>query len=290
MRIAILADIHGNLPALEAVVEDARHARPDAVYVAGDQINRCPWSNEVMDLLAAEGWPLIAGNHELVVAMLGQPTCPAYFSDRRRFPDLWWTWQHLSTEHMATIRSLPLELRLVLRGGPAILLVHGSPKKITVGFAPDLDDAQLVELLAGTGEPVVIGAHTHQPMDRYVVGQRGMRQRVLNPGSVGMPYNGDPRAQYMLLDHLADGLRVTFRQVDYPVVRVRQEFERLEMERWLGPVAALHLRTIETGLPWISDFLFWMRGQPAAAVEQMDRAVATYMGTHGPGCWAFAPE
>lgn len=243
-----------------------------------------------MDLLAAEGWPMIAGNHELVVAMLGQPTCPAYFGDRQRFPDLWWTWQHLAERHMATIRSLPLELRLTLRGGSPILLVHGSPKKITVGFAPDLNDVQLVELLAGTREPVVIGAHTHQPMDRYVVGRRETRQRVLNPGSVGMPYNGDPRAQYMLLDQLADGLRVTFRQVDYPVARVRQEFERLEMERWLGPVAALHLRTIETGLPWISDFLFWMRGQPATAVEQMDRAVATYMGTHGPGRWAFAPE
>ena len=201
MRIAILADIHGNLPALEAVVADLRARRPDAVYLAGDQVNRCPWSNEVMDLVAAEGWPMIAGNHELALAKLWQPNCPPFLADRRRFPDLWWTHRHVSAAHLATIRGLPLEMHLTPAGVPALLVVHGSPCKVTAGFAPDLDDAQLRRLLAGASAPVVIGAHTHQPVDRQIGAQR-----VLNPGSVGMPYNGDPRAQYMLLDVEAAGL------------------------------------------------------------------------------------
>lgn len=285
MRIAILADIHGNLPALEAVVDDLRGQRPDAVYLAGDQVNRCPWSDEVMDLLAVEGWPMIAGNHELVLAELGQLSCPAYFMDRRRFPDLWWTRHHLSAANLTTIRGLPLTQHVPLEQAAPILLVHGSPYKVTVGFAPDLTDVQIRRLLVGATDPVVIGAHTHQPMDRWVDGQR-----VMNPGSVGMPYNGDARAQYLLLDAGAAGLRATFRQVAYPIELVRAEFERLDLIHTLGPVAALHLQTVETGLPWISDFVYWMRDQPASAIDNMDLAVATYMGRHGPGRWAFAPE
>ncbi len=285
VRIAILADIHGNLPALEAVVADLRDTRPDAVYLAGDQVNRCPWSNEVMAFLLAEGWPMIAGNHELALAKLGEPNCPPYISDRRRFPDLWWTLNHLSAEHRRVLRQLPLEIRLTVGEGPAIQMVHGSPHKVTVGFTPDLTDAQLTRLLAGAEAPVVIGAHTHQPMDRQVG-----KQRVLNPGSVGMPYNGDPRAQYMLLDSDGPDLLAGFRQVEYPVAHVRHEFERLDLAYWLGPVSELILRTVETGLPWISDFIYWMRGQPAAAIDNMDQTVATYMDVHGPGRWAFAPE
>lgn len=285
MRIAILADIHGNLPALEAVVADLLSRRPDAVYLAGDQVNRCPWSNEVMDLVAAEGWPMIAGNHELALARLGQPDCPPYLADRRRFPDLWWTHGRLSAAHLAAIRGLPLEMQLTPAGMPPLLMVHGSPYKVTVGFAPDLNDAQMRRFLAGASGPVVIGAHTHQPVDRQIGAQR-----VLNPGSVGMPYNGDPRGQYMLLDADAARLRVTFRQVAYPVELVRREFERLDLMRALGPAAALYLRTVETGLPWISDFIYWMRYQPLTVAENMDLAVATYMGRHGPGRWAFAPD
>jgi diadenosine tetraphosphatase ApaH/serine/threonine PP2A family protein phosphatase len=176
-------------------------------------------------------------------------------------------------------------MRLPLGQAVPILLVHGSPYKVTVGFTPELTDAQLRRLLAGVRDAVVIGAHTHQPMDRWVDGQR-----VMNPGSVGMPYNGDPRAQYLLLDAVGDALQATFRQVEYPIDLVRAEFERLDLTHTLGLVAALHLQTVETGLPWISDFVYWMRDQPANAVDNMDLAVATYMGRHGPGRWAFAPE
>lgn len=285
MRTAILADIHGNLPALEAVVADLRQMRPDAVFLAGDQVNRCPWSNEVMDLLAAEGWPMIAGNHELVLAKMGQAGAAPHLSDRRRFPDLWWTLEHLRPEHLETIQRLPVETHLAIDGVAPILMVHGSPFKVTVGFTSDLADAQIQRLLDGATEPVVVGAHTHRPLDRQVG-----PQRVLNPGSVGMPYNGDPRAQYLLLDADASGLHASFRQVDYPVEAVRREFERRDMMREFGPMAELLLRTVETGLPWISDFIYWMRGQPATAMDDLDLTVATYMDGHGPGRWAFAPE
>ena len=73
MRLAFLADIHGNLPALEAVIRDLQDLAPDQVFLAGDLVNRCPWNNEVMELLADTGWPGVVGNHDLVVGRIHTP-------------------------------------------------------------------------------------------------------------------------------------------------------------------------------------------------------------------------
>ncbi|MEZ4582430.1 MAG: metallophosphoesterase family protein [Caldilineaceae bacterium] len=107
LRLAFLADIHGNLPALEAVLADVRAQSPDAVYLVGDQINRCPWHNEVLDLLDIYGWPAIAGNHELVIGIIGTPHNYPPFTDRNRFAVLWWTWETLAPRHLRAIRTLP---------------------------------------------------------------------------------------------------------------------------------------------------------------------------------------
>src|SRR5215212_4824484 len=103
MRVAILADIHGNLPALEAVLSDLKTQSPDVVYLAGDQINRCPWSNEVLDLQASLAWPAIQGNHELIIGAINTPANRPPFTNRTRFIDLWWTQEHLPAHHLAAI-------------------------------------------------------------------------------------------------------------------------------------------------------------------------------------------
>ena len=149
MRIAILADIHGNLPALEAVVNDLQRQRPDQVCVAGDLINRCPWSNQVLDLVAAAEWRVLAGNHELVVQMLGAADCPPPLRDRERFADLWWTRGQLTPEHLAELARLPIQLHIATHGLPTIQVVHGVPGDPFVGFAPDMTDAQLARYLVG---------------------------------------------------------------------------------------------------------------------------------------------
>src|SRR5215204_6489608 len=114
MRIAVLADIHSNLLALEAVRADLHLMAPDKVFLAGDQVNRCPWPNEVMDLIHDEGWPTISGNHEVLLAHLGTSEQRSVFNERRRFADLWWTWEQLRPEHLVTIRQLPEERQVVI--------------------------------------------------------------------------------------------------------------------------------------------------------------------------------
>ena len=117
MRIAFLADIHSNLPALEAVVQDLASQAPDAIYLVGDQVNRCPWPNEVMDLLGGQGWPAIYGNHDLVVGNLDTAETRTAFADRSRFPCLWWTAEVLQPEHLQTLRALPARSGSICRQG-----------------------------------------------------------------------------------------------------------------------------------------------------------------------------
>jgi predicted phosphodiesterase len=284
MRIAILADIHSNLPALEAVQADLHAMAPDLVYLAGDQINRCPWPNEVMELVEDEGWPAISGNHELLVVHLSMAEHRGVFDDRRRFADLWWTVAQLMPEHLAQIEALPEERNIVVGNGPPMLLIHGLPGNPFEGFTPDMSDEQIAAKLRGVDEGVVISAHTHRPLARKVGDQQ-----VFNPGSVGMPYNGDPRAQYMLLDLHGSSWQPTFRRVEYDRGVVREAFDRLGLFEAYGPLGPLYWQTVATGDPWVSDFQVWVRDQAPVVRADLDHAVELYLAVHGPGRWAFNP-
>jgi predicted phosphodiesterase len=284
MRIAILADIHSNLPALEAVRADLRLMAPDRVLLAGDQVNRCPWPNEVMDLIDAEGWPALMGNHELVISRLGTAESPSIFNNRQRFADLWWTREQLNAEHLAQLHALPAERLIVSDAGPSIRLLHGLRNNPFEGIAPELSDKEIGVKLHDIVEPVIVGAHTHWPLARSVDGKQ-----IFNPGSVGMPYNGDVRAQYMLLDSDGVGWQPIFRQVEYDRGAVREAFDRLGLFEAYGPLGPLYWQTIATAHPWVSDFQVWMRDQPAVYADDLERAVDLYLSVHGPGRWAFSP-
>lgn len=286
VRLAFLSDIHGNLPALEAALADLERQAPDAVYLGGDQINRCPWHNQVLDLLADRGWPAIAGNHELVIGIVNTPQNRPPFTERDRFAVLWWTQETLRPEHLHAIRRLPEQVHIAIEGAPPILLVHGIPGDAEIGFYPGFDDETMRGFLHDVSEPVIVAGHTHRPLNRML----GPWQ-VLNGGAVGLPYNGDPRAQYLLLDLVTEQGRPiwkpTFRRVAYDQARVVEAFDTSGLLAAAGPLARLDLRTVQTGHPWTSDFGVWMRTQPRSMRADMAIAVETYLASHGPGNWAF---
>lgn len=285
MRIAFMADIHGNLPALEAAVADLSTQSPDAVYLVGDQINRCPWSNEVLDLIADRGWPAIYGNHELVLRMLAEPHEPSRFDDRNRFPDLWWTMERLGARRLATISDYPAARRLGFGYGHPIHLVHGVPGDPFRGFYFESSDSDLLADLSGVSEDVLVCAHTHQPLYRTIG-----RKKILNGGSVGIPYNGDPRAQYLVLTLVGDCWIPKYRRVEYDVSAVREGFREKKLSDALGPLAEINLRTIETAQPWTSDFAHWLNRQSRELHSNLERALEIYELTHGPGQWSFLQE
>jgi hypothetical protein len=238
-----------------------------------------------MDLIEAEGWPAILGNHELAIGALGTPAGHPVFNNRLRFADMWWTKAQLTPEYLAQIRRLPAERLIANVDGPPLRLLHGLRDNPFEGISPTLSDMQIESKLEDIGESVVITAHTHVPLARMVAGRL-----VLNPGSVGMPYNGDPRAQYMLLDGDGTTWQPTFRRVDYDRGLVREAFDRLGLFQAYGPMGPLYWQTVATGDPWVSDFQAWMREQPAFFGDDLEHAVEVYLSVHGPGQWAFQPK
>jgi predicted phosphodiesterase len=286
LRLALLGDIHGNLPALEAALADLEGETPDAVYLLGDLVNRCPWNNEVMALLADQGWPSIQGNHDLVVGDLNTPASREPFTRREQFPLIYWTWEGLRPIYRQKLRTLPADTVVDLEEAPAIHLFHGVPGNSFVGIYPETSEREIAETFAPFDEAVIVCAHTHRPLDRTAGGKR-----VLNGGSIGLPYNSDPRAQYLILDleQTPDGpaWQPTFRQVEYDRSHVPQAFRRSGMLEQAGPLAELYMRTVLTGEPWASDFGHWMKSQSQAVHEDLRGAVDLYLRVHGPHNWAF---
>jgi predicted phosphodiesterase len=287
MRLAFLADIHGNLPALEAVLEDLRSQAPDQIYLMGDLVNRCPWNNEVMDLLADLSLPAIVGNHDLVVGRIGTPHNTPPFTDAQRFRSLWWTAATMQEHHLHTLRRLPPARRIDVRPFPPLRLFHGSPHNLFLGLYQEMEETTMTALLEGVAEPVIVCAHTHRPMARRTGGWT-----IYNGGSVGLPYNGAPLAHYLILDAVVErgihGWRADLRKAPYDTSLLRPAFIASGMLAATGAIGELHLLTAESGQPYSSDFGIWLRSQPADIRCDLDKAVPLYLARHRPGDWAFS--
>lgn len=208
-RIAILADIHGNLPALEAVQRDLARAAPDQVVVNGDVVNRGPQSVECVARIRTAGWPVVFGNHEdYVLKFLNGPVPEEWASD-------WWlptraVAEALSAEQAVYLRSLPRHYVIDVPGLPPVRCVHGSTRYLNEGLGEWMSDDELRDAVSLADDPVIVGAHTHQPYEGRVDGRL-----VLNCGAVGAPFNGDPAAQYLLLHGEHGTWRAEFRRVPY---------------------------------------------------------------------------
>lgn len=283
MRIATLGDIHGNLPALEAVMQDMRREGVEEVWLVGDQIARLPWHNEVLDIVAAEGWQGIYGNHELVIGQLYTKESPPYFADRERFIALYWTQETMRPEHLASIRTLPSDRVIRHDGLPPIHLTHGIPGNSFRGIFPETCDAYIANSFRDVPESLIVTAHTHRQLERHTE-----TQTILNGGAVGLPYNGDPRAQYLILEADRAGWQHIFRRVEYDHARIPAGFAESGMSAAMGAYGEMHLLTAMSAQPWSSDFAWWLGRHPLDAFPTMAAAVETYRSQFGPGHWAFS--
>jgi predicted phosphodiesterase len=207
---AVIADLHGNLPALDAVLADLEQVQPDRIVVAGDFVNRGPQSRAVLERIAPSGFPAISGNHDTWLCSLahdvGRPD---------GWETSWWTPVRLATaeltpEWVAWLEALPATLRLELPGTTPVRIVHGSPRHSREGMGRMRTDAQVAESLAGVEERTVIGAHIHYPYERSVADTH-----VVVVGAVGCPFNGDIAAQYGLFTWEGGAWRFTHRRVEY---------------------------------------------------------------------------
>jgi predicted phosphodiesterase len=204
MRVAAIYDIHGNLPALDAVLEDIRMDNVDQILVGGDVVPG-PLPREALSRLLTLDRPVsfIHGNGEVAVLAVrsgGEPLAvpePAREAAR-------WTAQQLERKDEETLRTWPLTQRLEIPGIGAVLFCHATPRNEIEVFTRRTPEDRLLKVFEGSGASLVVCGHTHMQFDRIIGGTR-----VVNAGSVGMPF-GRIGAHWLLL-----GPDVQFRRILY---------------------------------------------------------------------------
>lgn len=234
IQLALFSDVHANLPALEAVLDDLDTRVPggraglQGVYHLGDLVGYAPWPNETVARIRAEGISGIAGNYDSTVAV-GYKHCGCQYEDPQQealsHQSYAWTREHVAPDTRRWLGSLPF--RMDIRpmgghgGGPSVILVHGAPTLNTLYWTEDRDDAFCRKMGTRAGArpgDVLAFGHTHKPWHREVDGIH-----FVNTGSVGRPKDGDPRAGYVLLT-LRDAATPAA-SVDVTFVRVPYDLE-----------------------------------------------------------------
>jgi predicted phosphodiesterase len=226
MRYALISDIHANLPALEAVLDDIdARSDTDAVYHLGDLVGYAPWPNEVVALLRERGIAGVAGNYDSTVAT-DYKHCGCRYEDPRQEElshlSYEWTRAHVHAATRRWLGGLPFRIDLRPLGGhtagPKLILLHGNPVLNTVYWTEDRDDRfclQMAETAGARQGDVITFGHTHKPWRRAVQGIE-----FVNTGSVGRPKDGDPRAGYVIVEMgPAQPPAVDFVRVPYDVER-----------------------------------------------------------------------
>ena len=252
-KLAVLSDIHANLPALEAVIKDLSQFKVDYVIVAGDVINLGPFTQQAVQRVVENNWAVIRGNGELFLLDYGTSRAPKEWNDPVGFPIPPWLNRQLDSNWKNIIATWADTLTLRFSDAPSIRIVHGTPQSHWDSLYPTLSDEKIAEFLAGVEENTVIAGHTHLPMDR----QSG-RWHLLNPGSVGVPLDGQFTASYMLLNGDERGWQPTFRRVAFDYEPLFREFERLGFIEECGVIGQLCIEVFKTARPQFG-FLGWRK-------------------------------
>jgi predicted phosphodiesterase len=220
MRIALIGDLHANLPALQATLDDVTRIGADALYCVGDVVGRGPHPNEVVDELRRLEIPTVQGNWDEAVSMDREQAGSVWAhpdDERAGLASLNWTAGVIGDEQRAWLRSLPTTLRVDLGGSRTALLFHGSPLKQTEYLWADRPSRVFARIASDEGDDLFCFGHTHEAFHR-VVGQ----SHFVAVGSVGCGSDGDARARYSVIYIGEPDVAVGFRSVDYdhePVLR-----------------------------------------------------------------------
>jgi putative phosphoesterase len=211
-RAAVITDIHGNLPALEAALQTIDSAGIETIYCGGDLVGYGPHPNEVCALIEERGIPTIYGNYDYAIARELDDCGCAYRTEHDRElgqRSVEWTLAHTDRRSKDFMRALPFDLRFEV-GRNRVRLVHGSPRKVNEYLFEDKPARTFERIAEGADCDVLVFGHTHQPWVRAYGGVQ-----FVNCGSVGKPKDGDPRAAFAVLELTVDRVVATIERVDY---------------------------------------------------------------------------
>jgi diadenosine tetraphosphatase ApaH/serine/threonine PP2A family protein phosphatase len=257
VRLAALSDIHGNNLALQAVLEDIeKKGGADQIVVCGDLFVYCA------DPVGVLEW---VQNQPNLACLLGNTD--RYLLEKRPFnledKEGWqkeilacfpWTEERIGAEGLQFLRGLPKRWQFNRSDGSSILFVHGSPRDDEEGIYLDgekgiyFDEPDVEEgmALAGAEADLVVCGHTHLPFVTLTAGGR----RVLNLGSVGLPFDGDPRACYAMIEW-GEGFNIEIRRVVYDIEEAVRQVWAVEL-----PGAAITVDNIVRAEPWAGRSIY----------------------------------
>jgi predicted phosphodiesterase len=220
VRLAVFSDIHGNIRAFDACLDDLRaQGGADVVVGAGDYCMDGPYPREVLARLRELSAVCIRGNTD------------RYIADRETFPDtdpdegpnVAWQRERLGDEWVAWLGALPFALHFG-EGADGLLAVHANPKTDDEHIWPDAPDAFLERVTSRVVERTIAFGHLHLPYTRM------WRDRLfVNVASAGLPKDGDARAGYAILTQRPGGWQVKHRRVDFDVDKVARDIEKSGM-------------------------------------------------------------
>ncbi len=263
MKLAVLADIHSNWQALQAVAEHIERWQPNRVVVAGDVVNRGPRPVECLEFILQkqrdDGWRLVLGNHEEYVIHHAHPREPITGPWIQIYGSSRWTYDQLGGD-VSALEAMPFQQSWRLTDGSEARVVHASMRSTRDGIFVETPDAVLRKQIAPPPKLFVVG-HTHKPLVRTLNGTL-----VVNVGAVGLPFDGDPRAGYAQLTWRQDAAQwqAEIVRLDYDRAQADRDFDETGFMDEAGPIA----RLIRDELAQARSNLFeWTRDYEAAVVS-----------------------
>jgi putative phosphoesterase len=259
MKLAVISDVHGNMPALHVVLEHIERWRPDKLIANGDLINRGPYSLQALQLLL-ERFPdalFLKGNHESFVLNCGteqEPKSGAIY-EMRRFSH--WTYAQVAPE-IDRIAAWDEGMDLDDLEGGSIHITHGTILGNRDGITPRTQDHELPEKI-GSDKDIFITSHTHWPFIRKFNGTT-----VINSGSVGTPFDRDYRSSYAQMSYSSGSWQAEIIRLDYDRYQTEQDYVQSGFMDAGGPITKLMLMELRHARGFIGT---WLRDYEAAIIN-----------------------
>ena len=282
-KVAVIADVHGILPSLKAVLMALQYDPPDEIIVAGDFLGG-PQPCEVLSVLRENNCRFILGNGEVNLLKMRQGTAPDVWWTHRQFDLGRWIYEQLDESIFEFLGQQPDQCVVQPDGTSPFRVVHGAPWDVNKLVFPDKEPQVLDRALGMIPEDVLVFAHTHLP---GIIKQRG--KLAVNPGSVGNNLNGDLRASYAELRWDGEGWQPALHYVPYELDEVIFIFHQSGLLEAARPLARAFLESILTGENTALDYILFAFAQ-AQAVGKADAEVVPddiWLGAEADFPWRF---
>lgn len=262
MKLAIISDTHGNLPALEATLAHVDGWQPDVTVVNGDAVNRGPRSRQCWELLSRrcrdDGWLMVRGNHEDYVAEWTDTQTEHGSPCFEIFRSSFWTFQQLGGL-VSELIKLPQQVEVEGPDGSIVRVTHGTMRGNEDGIYVGTPDDELRQKIA-PAPAIFCTGHTHRPLVRELNGTL-----IVNAGSAGTAFDGDPRISYAQLVWERGAWQANIVRLNYDRPQAERDFELTDYLDGGGPLVEIFFQEWLQARPMVNR---WARQYEEAVLTQ----------------------